>query len=170
MYYSVGQPIPFTVTASSPWQLTEKVQFSSSPPGLQGRVYPQGSSSNVLNCFLVLLSSSPDFTFWRVPSGDWLVHASKACLRWWSWRLAVSARRTSWDKLAIVKCTFKNIMITWKCAVDEMYVTSLLVNYPLKNTSITPALYMFGESASMMQFTYHMQFPTNIQKALKNEK
>ena len=61
-------------------------------------------------------------------------------------------------------------MFTWKCAVDEMYVNSLLVNYPLKNTSITPALYMFGESASMMQFTYRMRFPANMCKMLKNEK
>ena len=61
-------------------------------------------------------------------------------------------------------------MFTWKCAVDEMYVTSLLVNYPLKNTSIVPALYTFGESASMMQFAYHMWFPTNMRKMLKNKK
>ena len=47
-------------------------------------------------------------------------------------------------------------MFTWKCAVDKMYVTSLPVNYPLKNTSIVPALYMFGENASVMQFAYHM--------------
>ena len=47
-------------------------------------------------------------------------------------------------------------MFTWKCAVDEMYVTSLPVNYPLKNTSIMPALYTFGENASVMQFVYHM--------------
>ena len=61
-------------------------------------------------------------------------------------------------------------MFTWKCAVDEMYVTSLLVNYPLKNASIVPALYTFGESASMMQFAYHVRFPTNMHKMLKNEK
>ena len=48
-------------------------------------------------------------------------------------------------------------MFTWKCAVDEMYVTSLPVNYPLKNTSIMPALYTFGESASVMQFAYRMR-------------
>ena len=70
----------------------------------------------------------------------------------------------------ITKCIFKNVMFTWKCAVDEMYVTSLLVNYPLKNTSITPALYTFGESASMMQFVYHVRFPANMHKMLKNEK
>ena len=81
-YYLVGQPIPFTLTASSPLQLTERVQFSSSPPESQGRVYPQGSSSNVLNCFLVLPSLPPGFTFWQVPSGDQLVCAPKACLRW----------------------------------------------------------------------------------------
>ena len=48
-------------------------------------------------------------------------------------------------------------MFTWKCAVDEMYVTSLPVNYPQKNTSIAPALYTFGESASVMQFVYSVQ-------------
>ena len=72
--------------------------------------------------------------------------------------------------LAIVKCTFKNGMFTWKCAVDEMYVTSLLVNYPLKNTSIVLALYTFGESASMTQFMYCVRFPANMRKMLKNEK
>ena len=56
----------------------------------------------------------------------------------------------------IAKSTLKNVMLTWKCAVDEMYVTSLPVNYPLKNTSIAPALYMFGESASAMQFAYRV--------------
>ena len=61
-------------------------------------------------------------------------------------------------------------MFTWKCAVDEMYVTSLLVNCPLKNTGIAPALYTFGESASMMQFTYRMRFPASMRKMLKNEK
>ena len=61
-------------------------------------------------------------------------------------------------------------MFTWKCAVDEMYVTSLLVNYHLKNTSIVPALYTFGESASMMQFVYCVRFPANMHKMLKNEK
>ena len=61
-------------------------------------------------------------------------------------------------------------MFTWKCAVDEMYVNSLLVNYPLKNTSIAPVLYKFGESASMTQFMYHMRFPANMCKKLKNEK
>ena len=45
-------------------------------------------------------------------------------------------------------------MFTWKCAVDKMYVTSLPVNYPLKNTSIAPALYTFEESAPMTQFEY----------------
>ena len=54
-------------------------------------------------------------------------------------------------------------MFTWKCAVDEMYVTSLPVNYPLKNTSITPALYTFGESASVMQFAYHMRRAVSCQ-------
>ena len=72
--------------------------------------------------------------------------------------------------LVIAKCIFKNVMFNWECAVDEMYVTSLLVNYPLKNTSIAPALYTFGESASMMQFAYHVRFPTNMRKTLKNEK
>ena len=57
----------------------------------------------------------------------------------------------------IAKIILKNVAFTWKCAVDGMYVTSLPVNYPLKNTSITPALYTFEESASMMQFVYHMQ-------------
>ena len=55
-------------------------------------------------------------------------------------------------------------MFTWKCAVDEMYVTSLSANYPLKNTSIAPALYMFGESASMMQFAYHVHIPASSRK------
>ena len=61
----------------------------------------------------------------------------------------------------IAKSILKNVMFTWKCAVDEMYVTSLPVNYPLKNTSITPALYTFGESVSVMQFAYHMCFPAS---------
>ena len=56
----------------------------------------------------------------------------------------------------IAKNIFKNVMFTWKRAVDEIYVTSLHVNYPLKNTSIAPALYTFGESASVMQFAYHV--------------
>ena len=56
----------------------------------------------------------------------------------------------------IAKNILKNVMFTWKCAVDEMYVTSLPVNYPLKNTSIMPALYTFRESASVMQFAYRM--------------
>ena len=55
-------------------------------------------------------------------------------------------------------------MLTWKCAVDEMYVTPLPANYPLKNTSITPALYMFGESVSVTQFVYRMCFPTSLHK------
>ena len=50
-----------------------------------------------------------------------------------------------------------------------MYVTSLPVNYPLKNTSIAPALYMFGESVSVMQFMYRMCFPANSHKIRKNE-
>ena len=60
-------------------------------------------------------------------------------------------------------------MFTWKCAVDELYVTSLPVNYPLKNTSIAPALYMFGESASVMQFVYRVRRAVSHQCA-KNEK
>ena len=64
----------------------------------------------------------------------------------------------------IAKSILKNVMFTWKCAVDEMYVTSLPVNYPLKNTSIVPALYTFGKSVSMMQFAYHMRFPTSSRK------
>ena len=56
-------------------------------------------------------------------------------------------------------------MFTWKCAVDEMYVTSLPVNYPQKNTSIAPALYTFGESASVMQFAYHMRHAFSCQFA-----
>ena len=56
----------------------------------------------------------------------------------------------------IAKGILKNVMFTWKYAVDEMYVTSLPVNYPVKNTSIVPALYMFGKSASVMQFVYRM--------------
>ena len=60
-------------------------------------------------------------------------------------------------------------MFTWKCAVDEMYVTSLPVNYPLKNTSIVPTLYTFGESASVTQFAYRMRFPTNLHKMCKNK-
>ena len=51
-----------------------------------------------------------------------------------------------------------------------MYVTSLSVNYPLKNTSIAPALYTFGESASVMQFVYRVHFPTILRKMHKNEK
>ena len=54
--------------------------------------------------------------------------------------------------------------------MDEMYVTSLPVNYPLRNTSIAPALYTFGESASVMQFACHMHFPTILRKMHKNEK
>ena len=57
----------------------------------------------------------------------------------------------------IAKGILKNVMFTWKCAVDEMYVTSLPGNYPLKNASIMPALYMFGKSASVMQFAYRVQ-------------
>ena len=64
----------------------------------------------------------------------------------------------------IAKSILKNVMFTWKCAVDEMYVTSLPVNYPLRNTSIMPALYTFGESVSMMQFMYGMRFPTSLRK------
>ena len=86
-YKLVGQPVPISATASSPWQLTERVQFSSSPPGLQGRVYPQSSSSNVLSHFLVLQSSLPGYTLWQVSSGNWLIHTSKACLLQWSWQL-----------------------------------------------------------------------------------
>ena len=72
----------------------------------------------------------------------------------------------------IAKSILKNVMFTWKCAVNEMYVTSLPVNYPLKNTSITPALYTFGESASVMHLhnACHMRFPTNLCKMHKNEK
>ena len=79
-YQWVGQCVPITATASSPWQLMEQVQFSSSPPGSQGRVYPQSSNSNVLSCFLILQSSLPGYAFWQVSSGDWLIHTSKACL------------------------------------------------------------------------------------------
>ena len=57
----------------------------------------------------------------------------------------------------IAKSILKNVMFTWKCAVDEMYVTSLPVNYPLKNTSIVPTLYTFGKSAFVMQFAHHMR-------------
>ena len=72
----------------------------------------------------------------------------------------------------IAKGILKNVIFTWKCAVDEMYVTSLPVNYPLKNTSIMPALYMFGEGASLMQLciTCGVRFPTNLRKMRKNEK
>ena len=45
----------------------------------------------------------------------------------------------------IAKSILKNVMFTWKCAVDEMYVTSLPVNYPLKNTSIMPAYIRLGK-------------------------
>ena len=65
---------------------------------------------------------------------------------------------------AIAKSILKNIMFTWKCGADEMYVTSLPVNYPLKNTSIMPALYTFRESATVMQFAYHLCFPANLCK------
>ena len=54
-------------------------------------------------------------------------------------------------------------MFTWKCAVDKMYVTSLPVNYPLKNTSIAPALYTFGENASVMQFAYCVRCAVSCQ-------
>ena len=64
----------------------------------------------------------------------------------------------------IAKSILKNAMFTWKCTVDEVYVTSLPVNYPLRNTSIMPALYTFGESASMMQFTYGVRFPASSRK------
>ena len=67
----------------------------------------------------------------------------------------------------IAKSILKNVMFTWKCAVDEMYVTSLPVNYPLKNTSIAPTLYMFGKSASVMQFAYRVRFPASY---IKHEK
>ena len=66
----------------------------------------------------------------------------------------------------IAKSILKNVMFTWKCAVDEMYVTSLPVNYPLKNTSIAPALYTFGESASVMQFAYRVRCAFSCQLAL----
>ena len=56
-------------------------------------------------------------------------------------------------------------MFTWKCAVDKMYVTSLPVNYPLKNTSIVPALYTFGENASVTQFAYCMWHAVSCQFA-----
>ena len=65
----------------------------------------------------------------------------------------------------IAKNILKNVMFTWKCAVDEMYVTSLPVNYPLKNTSIAPALYTFGESASVLQFAYRMRCAVSPQFA-----
>ena len=71
---------------------------------------------------------------------------------------------------AIANSMQKNVRFTWKCAVDEMYVTSLPVNYPLKNTSIMPALYTFRESVSMKQFAYRMRFPTSSRKTHKNEK
>ena len=64
----------------------------------------------------------------------------------------------------IAKSILKNVMFTWKCAVDEIYVTSLPINYPLKNTSIVPALYMFRKSASVMQFAYHVRFPASSRK------
>ena len=54
--------------------------------------------------------------------------------------------------------------------LPRRYVTSLPVNYPLKNTSIMPALYTFGESASVMQFVYCMHFPASLHKTHKNEK
>ena len=60
-------------------------------------------------------------------------------------------------------------MFTWKCAVDKMYVTSLPVNYPLKNTSITPALYTFRENASVTQFAYCVQCAVSCQ-VVQNEK
>ena len=69
----------------------------------------------------------------------------------------------------IAKSILKNVMFTWKCAVEEMYVTSLPVNYPLKNTSIMPALYTFGENVSVTQFVYHVHFPTSSHKTCKNE-
>ena len=65
----------------------EKVQFSSSPPGSQGRVHPQSSGSNVLSYFLVLLSSLLGNTFQQVSSGDWLIHALKAHLPQLGWQL-----------------------------------------------------------------------------------
>ena len=71
---------------------------------------------------------------------------------------------------AIANSIQKNVRFTCKCAVDGIYVTSLPVNYPLKNTSIVPALYTFRESASMMQFAYHVHFPTSSCKTCKNEK
>ena len=55
-------------------------------------------------------------------------------------------------------------MFTWKCAVDEMYVTPLPANYLLKNTSVAPALYTFGESSSVVQFAYRMCFPASLRK------
>ena len=54
-------------------------------PGLQGRVYPPSSSSNVLSCFLILLSSLLGYTFWRVSSGNWPIHPLKAHLPQLNW-------------------------------------------------------------------------------------
>ena len=70
----------------------------------------------------------------------------------------------------IAKNILENVMFTWKCAVDKMYVTSLPVNYPLKNTSIMPALYMLGESASMMQVVYHVRHVVSHQFAQNAKK
>ena len=53
--------------------------------------------------------------------------------------------------------------------MDEMYVTSLPVNYPLKNTSIVLLIYVW-KSASVTQFTYRVHFPANLHKICKNEK
>ena len=69
--------------------------------------------------------------------------------------------------VVITKSILKNVTFTWKCAVDEMYVTSLSLNYPLKNTSIAPALYTFGESVSVMQFAYCMHFPASSHETRK---
>ena len=65
----------------------------------------------------------------------------------------------------IAKSILKNVVFTWKCAVDEMYVTSLPVNYPLKNTSIAPALYTFVESVPVTQFVYRVRCAASHQFA-----
>ena len=55
----------------------------------------------------------------------------------------------------IAKSILKNVMFTWTHAVDEMYVTSLPANYPLRIPASCLLIYIW-ESAPVMQFAYHI--------------
>ena len=76
-----------------PLAVDRKVQFLSSPPGLQGRVYPQSSQSsnfNVLSYSHVLLWLLLSYTLWWVSSGDCLIYASGGHLSQLVWQLLVT--------------------------------------------------------------------------------